>query len=137
MKRVFQIRSYEPADYSTIAPWWEARGAEAWPESLIPPHGIVVEMDGRPVASGWLFLVEGMHVAFFHGMVTRPMLGVSLARQALQHLFEGLDIIMRNSGRTIILGTVEPGAMIHHAKKLGWGVLGRPVQSVVKVVKPS
>lgn len=134
---IFSIRPVTPGDYPTMKAWWEARGMEPWPESALPPDGVVVEKDGEPVCAGWLFLVERHHVAFFHGLVSRPRLGMSEAAAALRHLNEGLDIIMRRAGRTLMLGTVPPGAMLVHAKKLGFATLGHPVQSLVKVVYPS
>lgn len=133
---IFSIRATNAADYATAKGWWDEHGAEAWPESVLPPDGVMVEMDGEPVCAGWLFLVERHHVAFFHGLVTKPGLSMRVAAEALRHLNEGLDIVMRRAGRTLILGTVPQGGMLAHAKKLGFIPMGEPLLTVAKVVLP-
>lgn len=132
----FTIRHYEPSDYPTLEDWWNGHGSEALPEWVIPASTCIVMMDGEPVASGSVFPCNNNHVAFFHGMVTRPGLSMMDARLALFALQDGLDIIMRSGGHTLLLGTVSPGAMLRGAKMMGFAPLGDLVQSVGRVVKP-
>ncbi|GAA5120696.1 hypothetical protein JIN84_05905 [Luteolibacter yonseiensis] len=132
----FTIRHYEPADYPMLEEWWEGHGAPPMHEDMIPVSTCVVMMDGEPVASGSVFPCNNNFVAFFHGMVTRPGLGMREARLALEALQDGLDIIMRTGGHTLLLGTVPEGAMLRGAKIMGFSPTGGPVQGVGRFVKP-
>jgi len=116
--------------------WWESHGAQPMHESMIPVSSCLVLSDGDPVAFGAVFPCNSNHVAFFHGMVTRPCLSMQDAREALLALQDGLDIIMRSSGHTLLLGTVQQGAMVRGAKMMGFSPAGEPVQSVARIVRP-
>lgn len=130
------IRHYEPEDYPMLKSWWEGHGADPMHHTMIPPSSCVVLLDGQPAAFGAVFLCNSNHVGFFHGMVTRPGLTVKEAKTSLQHLQHGLDIIMRTSGHTLLLGTVRPGAMVRGAMMMGFTPDGDPVQQVSRIVKP-
>jgi len=132
----FTIRHYEPADYPMLEAWWEGHGAAAMHEEMVPASTCVVMMDGEPVASGSVFPCNNNFVAFFHGMVTRPGLCLKDARGALLALQDGLDIIMRAGGHTLLLGTVPEGAMLRGAMIMGFSPTGGSVQGVGRLVKP-
>lgn len=131
----FSIRSYSPQDYPMLVSWWEEHGTEPYPESILPPSGVIVERLGQPCAAGFLMLVEQANLAFFHGLVTAPRQGMKAAFGALTHLLEGLDIIMRETGRTLMLGSVPDGAMAAYAEKLGFRLLERKTE-VVRITYP-
>lgn len=130
------IRHYQPDDYPLLESWWEDHGAEPMHESMIPPSTCIVLLDGEPAASGSVFPCNSNHVAFFHGMVTRPGLSMQQARECLMALQDGLDIIMRAGGHTLLLGTVTQGAMVRGAKMMGFSPAGDPVQAVARLVRP-
>jgi len=129
-------RHYEPSDYPLLESWWESHGAEPMHESMIPPSSCLVMLDDQPSAFGAVFLCNSNHVAFFHGMVTRPGLSMQEARECLLVLQDGLDIIMRSGGHTLLLGTVTQGAMVRGAKMMGFSPAGEPVQAVARLVRP-
>lgn len=130
------IRHYEPSDYPMIQGWWAVHSAEPLHPGIIPGSSCVVEMDGEPAAFGSVFPCNNNPVAFFHGMVTRPGLTMRQARKALMALQEGIDIICRNGGHTLLLGTVPAGAMMRGARMMGFDPMGDVVHPVGRVVKP-
>jgi hypothetical protein len=130
------IRHYEPGDYPMLLGWWNAHGGAPMDQTMIPPSSCVVVMFGEPVAFGAVFLCNSNHVAFFHGMVTCPRLTLRDAKEALHALQGGLDIIMRNGGHTLLLGTVPAGAMMKGARWMGFASAGDPVIPVQRLVKP-
>jgi len=129
-------RHYELSDYPLLESWWESHGAEPMHASMIPPSSCLVMLDDQPSAFGAVFLCNSNHVAFFHGMVTRPGLSMQEARECLLVLQDGLDIIMRSGGHTLLLGTVQQGAMVRGAKMMGFSPAGEPVQAVARIVRP-
>jgi hypothetical protein len=134
--RSLAIRAYTKADFSTLREWWDGHGASVYPETILPPSGVIVERDGKPVAAGFLMLIEQTNLAFFHGMVTKPGMGRRDAWAALQELVAGLDIIMQETGRTLMLGNVPEGAMTIFAKKLGFEVVGPATNPVARITYP-
>lgn len=118
-----------------LVAWWAGHGAEALPVEMVPASTCIVTMDGEPVASGSVFPCNNNFVAFFHGMVTRPGLSMKDARGALLALQDGIDIIMRTGGHTLLLGTVPQGAMLRGARMMGFSAMGDPVQGVGRVIK--
>lgn len=130
------IRHYDPADYPLLESWWEAHGAEPLHESMVPSSTCIVEMGGWPVASGSIFGCNCNHVAFLHGLVTRPGLSIGKAGEALRALMDGIDMMMRASGHTLLLGTVQPGGLARGSRMMGFAFAGDLVQPVARVVKP-
>lgn len=136
IKADITLRHYQPSDYPLLESWWEIHGAEPMHESMIPVSTCIVELDGEPAASGSVFPCNNNHVAFFHGMVTRPGLSMQQSSECLMALQDGIDIIMRSSGHTLLLGTVTQGAMVRGAKMMGFSPAGDPVQAVARLVRP-
>lgn len=130
------VRHYEKEDYEMLRSWWEWHGAEPLHPGMIPESSCVVLLDGDPAAFGSVFPCNNNFVAFFHGMVARPGLHFRESRASLLALQEGLDIICRNGGHTLLLGTVPSGAMMRGAQMMGFDKMGGLVQGVGRVVKP-
>ena len=115
-----RIREYAKEDYPVLRGWWQAHDAEPMPEQIIPQSSCVVEDEEGAAAFGAVFLCNANHVAFFHGMVTRPGMCMKHSYRMLKALQDGIDIIMASGGHTILFGTVQPGAMLRGAKRLGF-----------------
>lgn len=135
-KDELSVRHYEPADYPMLEAWWMDHGAEPMDETMIPPSSCVVTMGDRSVAFGAVFLCNANHVAFFHGMVTRPGLSMAVSSAVLKYLQLGINAIMQSGGHTLLLGTVHPGAMVRGAKMMGFSPAGDLVQPVARIVPP-
>lgn len=86
---LYQVRPYTSgADYHLVAEWWRTHGMGEFQETLLPPDGYIVQRDGEDVAAAWLYLSNGIGVAFMEWVVTRPGLSLKEARTALGHVIE-------------------------------------------------
>ena len=84
-KEPLQVRMYGEAvgDYQTANDWWQSRHGEPLAETVLPPLGVMVERDGKPIAALWCYESFGIGVAFLEMPLTRPGLSVREAMQAL------------------------------------------------------
>ena len=57
-------------DYDTLVQWWKDWEFGVVPRECLPPDGIVVEHDGKPVCAGGLYIGEGTQFAFMEWIVT-------------------------------------------------------------------
>lgn len=72
------VRRYDPdADRPMIQSWLDYHAGEAVPfPVLLPPLGVVVELDGEPSAALWCFECAGVDMCWLELPVSRP--GMSL-----------------------------------------------------------
>ena len=57
-------------DYGTLVTWWEQWEFGVVPKECLPPDGIMVEIDGKPVCAGGLYIGVGTKFAFMEWIVT-------------------------------------------------------------------
>ena len=109
-KAIWKVRPYGEAvgDYQMVSGWKQDRGLGILMENTLPPDGVIVEMDGQPVMAAWLYLCYGIGVSFLEGLITRPGLSLSTAREALKHCIGILKAIASENNIGIIKGYVSP-----------------------------
>ena len=57
-------------DYDTLVKWWTDWEFGVVPKECLPPAGIIVEVDGKPVCAGGIYFGEGTQFAFMEWIVT-------------------------------------------------------------------
>lgn len=135
IKSDIKLREYSKDDYPMLKQWWVAHGAERMHDSMIPPSSVIVEDGNGPAAFAAIYLCNSNHVAFCHGLVTRPDLHLGDTMMILEALQDGIDIIMLSSNHTLLLGTVTGPAMVRGAERIGFHVFGKPAFHIARVVK--
>lgn len=65
------IRSYTPADFSTVEQWAKARNMALIPQ-LLSPNGFIVEDEEGPLLVAWVYLTFDCPLAFVDHLLTRP-----------------------------------------------------------------
>lgn len=66
------VRPFEAAkDYKEISAWWNAHSFPVPPLAFLSPRGFVAEVDGKPVAAGWLYRTDSSF-GWFEYMVANP-----------------------------------------------------------------
>ncbi len=95
----------------TVAAWWNARHPDSvFQPAMLPPTGIVGQIDGEICCACWLHLSAGVGVGFLENPVTAPGMAVGLARDRLRVLFAALEAIAKAH---------DYGVIICHALKSG------------------
>ena len=56
-------------DYDTLKTWWKQWEFGVVPKECLPPAGIVVEDNGKPVCAGGLYVGEGTQFGFMEWIV--------------------------------------------------------------------
>ena len=56
-------------DYDVLVKWWKQWEFGVVPKECLPPDGIVVEVDGKPVCAGGLYIGVGTQFAFMEWIV--------------------------------------------------------------------
>ena len=57
-------------DYDTLVKWWAEWEFGKVPKECLPPAGIVVECEGKPICAGGLYIGEGTQFGFMEWIVT-------------------------------------------------------------------
>ena len=57
-------------DYGTLVTWWNQWEFGVVPKECLPPDGIMVEIDGKPVCAGGLYVCDGTAFGFMEWIVT-------------------------------------------------------------------
>jgi len=57
-------------DYDTLVKWWAEWEFGKVPKECLPPAGIVVECEGKPICAGGLYVGEGTQFGFMEWIVT-------------------------------------------------------------------
>ena len=57
-------------DYDTLVKWWKQWEFGVVPKECLPPEGVVVEMDGKPICASGLYVGEGTQFGFMEWVVS-------------------------------------------------------------------
>jgi hypothetical protein len=129
---IWTVRAYgeKVGDYQLVSSWIEARGLGRLQENFLPPTGIIVEMNNKPVAASWLYLCYGIGVAFWEGLYTCPGLSLSTARAACLHCLGALKAIAKTNDVGVIKAYTKR-ALAAQAKKHGFHTMDEGFTSIL------
>lgn len=94
-------------DHSLLVDWCNAHGAEPTPASLLPPLGVVVQMNGEDAAMLFLYYALSAGVAFVDAAATRPKLSAKQAIDCFGCALEFLKAEARQDGYAVIMANVS------------------------------
>lgn len=99
---MIQYREYTPEDYPTLLAWWEGHKWEGVPAAVLPKLGVIVEVDGRPVVAGFLYMDNSVGVSMLEWVVSNPAIsGLSIVRG-----IRALVIFMTDRARELDYGVM-------------------------------
>lgn len=103
------VRPFKPEDHPTIAWWWEVRDFAAIPVKMLPPDGVVVCEDGRPVAACFLYLgdTHGGKAGWAEWMVTMPGLSPKKALAALEFALNEIILSAKRKGAVFLFTSLR------------------------------
>ena len=103
--------------------WAIAHGRDGLPVDYLPPDGVVVEVDGEPVAAGWLYKSVGVGVAFLEHVHTRPRMTLKASRKAINLVIAYFQFNAREDDYGVILAHTT-SALAREAVGMGFEVTG-------------
>lgn len=115
-------RIYKIADYEMLKDWWQDRWGNAPAVYTLPQSGLIVSVDGRDVAAGWLYLDSTTPVALMGLPVTAPDNTARESAEALKCLLGGLVAMAKSQGRTMVLASFPDGSLSRLVESCGFVV---------------
>lgn len=122
---MWSVRGYgeKVGDYQMVSGWKEVRGMGMLMENVLPPTGVIVEMDGEAVAASWLYLCYGIGVGFWEGLITKPGLSLGVARAAWVHCYGAIRKLAA-ANDTGVIKIYTKGPLTCEAMKHGFTEMG-------------
>lgn len=98
-------------DYDTLVSWWKAWEFGVVPRECLPPDGIMVEEDGRPLCAGGLYIGLGTDFAFMEWIVTDKHAEAKKVHQALRICIDKLIDLGKSKGMKLIYTATKEQAL--------------------------
>jgi hypothetical protein len=120
---VLRARAYgRKGDYQMVADWWAVhRDGDMFVETILPPTGVIIELNGEPVGALWCYQALGIGVGFVEFPVTRPGLSMREAGVVLATAVDAIAAIVKPDGYNLLRCSTMP-AIASRLERLGWRV---------------
>ena len=131
-------RKLKNSDWDTLKQWWDA-----WPEWPTPPKqflpengtgGLMVEKDGNPIASGFVYLSSNSKMGFIDWIISNPSYRSDDRDEAIKILITDLEKIAKESGHICVFSFTQHEKLIEKHKQLGWGVNETLSHELIKIL---
>lgn len=121
MKKVISTQVFDPnVHYPIVQDWWQKSGwGVSMPLSHLPTLGIVVYLDEKPAAVGWIFQTDSAF-CWLSFVVADPEVRNQERAEVLSHLIEESKVAAKNMGYKIILASFKNGSLISRLEKHGF-----------------
>jgi len=107
------------SDYDILFKWWRAHGSFPPKPEHLSPNGIVVEVDGIPVAAGFLYRTDSK-ICVFEFVVSDPEASKVNRHNALKTLIKIIQEVAKDLGYTLIYTSINIEAYIRKLKDAGF-----------------
>ena len=107
-----QIRNWDrDRDYATLVRWWKDWDFGVVPKECLPPMGIMVENDGKPVCAGGLYIGEGTQFGFMEWIVTDKHADKRLSHKALKECIDSIIRLAKNRNIKLVYTATKEQAL--------------------------
>jgi len=89
-------------DYDTLVTWWTQWEFGVVPKECLPPDGIMVEIDGKPVCAGGLYIGEGTKFAFMEWIVTDKDANPRDTHKCLKKCIDSIMNMAKSKGMKLV-----------------------------------
>jgi hypothetical protein len=115
------LKIFDPdADYPTVQQWWIDHGWNAVPLAVLPKLGVMAEMDGTPVAAGWLYMDNSIGVSMLEWMVANPDAKPKAVYKSIKTIVEFLKTRAKDMGYSVMLTTCKQESLARVYEKTGF-----------------
>jgi hypothetical protein len=122
MSEIFPILKMfdRETDYPIVKEWWEGHGWNAVPLSVLPKLGIVANLDGGPVAAGWLYMDNSIGVSMMEWVVSNPAAKPKCVYRSIKAIVEFLKGQAKSFGYSVMLTTCKQESLARVYEKTGF-----------------
>jgi hypothetical protein len=107
-----QVRFWDrDKDYDTLVRWWNDWEFGVVPRECLPPDGIMVEEEGKPVCAGGLYIGEGTQFGFMEWIVTDKQADQRLVHRALRKCIDSIMQFARDRGLKLVYTATKEQAL--------------------------
>ena len=104
-------------DYNTLVQWWTDWKFGTVPKECLPPDGIMVEIDGKPICAGGLYIGVGTQFSFMEWIVADKNANKRDVHKALKMCIDAIMELAKSKGmRLVYTATKEKGLHKRYVK---------------------
>jgi hypothetical protein len=98
-----QVRNWNrDTDYDTLVKWWNEWKFGIVPKECLPPDGIMVEIDGKPICAGGLYLCDGTTFGFMEWIVADKNANKRDTHSALKMCIDAIMDLAKSKGIKLV-----------------------------------
>ena len=98
-------------DYPILVKWWTDWKFGTVPKECLPPDGIMVEIDGKPICAGGLYVCDGTTFGFMEWVVTDKYADLRKRHKALKLCIDGIMELAKNNGVRLVYTMTKNSAL--------------------------
>ena len=98
-------------DYPILVQWWKDWEFGVVPRECLPPDGILIEHEGRPVCAGGLYIGEGTQFGFMEWIVTDKFADHRKVHSALKLCIDSLMTLAKDKGIKLVYTATKEQAL--------------------------
>ena len=98
-------------DYGTLGSWWQQWEFGVVPKECLPPDGIMIEHEGKPICAGGLYIGVGTQFAFMEWIVTDKQADARSVHKALKLCIESIMDLAKSKGMKLVYTATKEQAL--------------------------
>ena len=98
-------------DYNTLVQWWNDWEFGVVPKECLPPDGVMIEIDGKPICAGGLYIGVGTQFAFMEWIVTDKNADSKSVHKALRLCIESIMNMAQSKGMKLVYTATKEEAL--------------------------
>ena len=98
-------------DYDTLVKWWTQWEFGIVPKECLPPEGVVVELDGKPICASGLYVGEGTQFGFMEWVVTDKQADSRKMHSALKMCIDSIMHMAKDKGLKLVYTATKEQAL--------------------------
>jgi len=98
-------------DYDTLVRWWTDWEFGQVPKECLPPDGVMVEVDGRPICAGGLYIGEGTQFGFMEWIVTDKQADARKIHSGLKICIDRIMQLAKDKGLKLVYTATKEQAL--------------------------
>jgi len=126
------------SDYDTLKKWWNEWEFGVVPQELLPPDGIIVENDNKPICAVGVYFGKGCKFCMMDWLVKDKNASLKDSHKAIQLCIDELIKLVDNKGyKLIFTNTSDDSLMKRYTRLHGFKLTENSVRTFVKDVNNS